>query len=155
MYGRPPSQLLALIAFVAAMLAAERANSQMIFIDDDRVVSARATYQGVTDTQEDRANFSGVWNSNADAAVERRVPCGEDTCTIGSATSFSAQFSDFYPAAIQFSITTHGTWGGDPSGSYEFLSQAKSPGPAGHRPHGRMPKQLPQGVQVPSLLPVA
>ncbi len=127
MFGRPQPRLLALIAVTAAMsFSAEPACGQMILLEDERVVRSIATYQGVTDTREDFVNMSGTWNSTAEALVEAFESCGDPPpCSIGHASSYSEQISLYFPTAIQFNVTTQGTWSGQPSGSYDFLSKAR------------------------------
>lgn len=123
------AKLVALFVTLAATFAPVLALAQMIPIQDGRETSARATYQGITESLEDLPPTPySYWQSFLGAYVEKlQIPCepgSEDTCVVGSCLSSAFQISEFFPGGLQFSGGTGARWQGDPSGDYGFLSLA-------------------------------
>lgn len=114
--------------FLAASLLAGAlpAAAQMTVLSADRWTQARAEYQGVVNqVREDAPSPTAYFESIIEALAEKYEPCVDpppDECLVGSCSSNAFQFSEFFPAGIQFSGGTSASWGIPPSGSWEFVS---------------------------------
>ncbi|HSQ61370.1 MAG TPA: FlgD immunoglobulin-like domain containing protein [Acidobacteriota bacterium] len=119
----------ALLATLAFFALPGPADAQMTLLRDERVLHARAEYQGreeeVTLTP-DGLGFAFENYIEVTAVLEEPCePGSSEMCTVGGTQAYVDENSDFYPAGLQFTGVTHGSWGGPPSGSYVVRSHAR------------------------------
>jgi hypothetical protein len=126
MTARCISRLLGLLAATSLLAAAETATAQMTMLQSQRWTYAMAQYQGVVDSTRDVApSPTAYFESTSDALAEKYEPCPEpppDECFVGSCSSGAFQYSEAFPAGIQFSGGAGAGWGIPPSGTWEFDS---------------------------------
>lgn len=110
-----------LCAALGVLICAGRAQSQMTPLEDRREIHARATFVGVTQYLEDfpPAPFA-FFNSFVGPFVPNPDPEGPGSC---EAASF--QVSEFFPAGINASGTTSGSWNTLDDGTYNGFSLAR------------------------------
>jgi hypothetical protein len=107
--------VLVLVFVIAALCAAGPAQAQMTPLTDERHVEANVQYQGRSDHQaQDPPGFFQFWNGLAGANVEG--------IEAGSSSANAFQFSSFFPAGLQFSGASSGTWNTIPGEHYDALS---------------------------------
>ncbi len=123
---RPLSpQFLVPLSVATTLLSAASGLADMIPVTDGRYVSARATYQGVSQEARYDADFFLPFDATSNPGVTLTAPCEGDPqseCTLGECAGWAHQLSQFFPNGLSFSGEADGRWGGEPSGDYEFDS---------------------------------
>lgn len=108
-----PTRRGAALAVVLALFSTAVSHAQMIPVADERVVSAHAHYEGVSDGDTQRPAYFVSWNAQL----------GKTASTDnGFADAGAFQISEFFPAAIYASGGASGEWQGTSSGTYDALS---------------------------------
>ena len=119
----------ALLLAIGLLAGTPPATAQMTLLESERWTQARAVYQGVVDElREDAPSPTAYFDSFIEALAEKYEPCENpppDLCLVGSCSAVAFQYSEFFPAGIQFSGGTSAGWGIPPSGNWEFVSTVR------------------------------
>jgi len=122
------SRAVRLLPFSILLLAGD-VQAQMTPLADLRKDDCHVFYQ--QDGEDYQVNTPGAsfgyWEDQTTAVAEVYQPCPDDPtqqCLVGQCSGSAFQFSEFFPAGIQFSGGTGASWGIPPSGLWSVSSMS-------------------------------
>ena len=120
-----PSSVVARLLSLWILLISGTAHGQMVPLEDLRRNTVDAIYYDAEDWQDHHSPVPfAYWEDFCVGHAQEFEPCDppmpppDDLCLKGQTFGNAYQISQFFPAAIQFSVASSGSWDGVPAGLY-------------------------------------